>query len=284
MPAPAVTRTGRSGIIRKPKITVEETFMHVRFAFAAAIVGCCVSVPATADFRAEFAVVKGSNGAETPAMSRLELGGGKMRMDADRMSMLMDANNGKMTVLMHDKHQYMDMQKMMETAGAAMATANAALASLPPEQRAMIEQRMGGKMPGVGGAQMDVSVTPTGTRERVGNFNCEVYRTQISGEHHEDVCLANVADAGISGADQAALRRAFEQMKTMTEKMSNGMFHSPLRSMPLDKFPVRMTRYDDGKVVQVVELKSLTTGGVSGADFAIPAGYTEADLGSMRHS
>jgi hypothetical protein len=255
--------------------------MHVRFGLVVAIVGCCVCIPAMADFRAEFAVVKGSNGGETPAMSRLELGGGKMRMDADRMSMLMDAGNGKMTILMHDKHQYMDMQKMIETAGAAMATASAALANLPPEQRAMIEQRMGGKIPGVG-ANVDVSVTPTGARERVGNYNCAVYRTQINGEHHEDVCLANVADAGISGADQAALRRAFDQMKTMTEKMSNGMFRSPLRSMPTDKFPVRMTRYEDGKVVQVVELKSLTTGGVSGADFAIPAGYTEADLGSMR--
>jgi hypothetical protein len=249
---------------------------------AIAVVGCFASVPALADFRAEFAVVKGSQNAQTPGMSRLEMGGAKMRMDADNVSMLMDTGSGRMTVLMHDKHQYMDMQKMVETAGAAMAQANAALANLPPEQRAMIEQHMGGKIPGMG-AKMDVSVTPTGVRDRVGNFNCEVYRTQVGGEHMEDVCLANVADAGISGADQATLRRAFDEMKTMTEKMSAGMFHSPLRSMPSDKFPVRMTRFDDGKVVQVVELKSLSTGGVSGGDFAIPAGYTEADIGSLRH-
>ncbi len=44
-----------------------------------------------------------------------------------------------------------------------------------------------------------------------------------------------------------------------------------------------MTRFDDDKAVQVVELKSLTTGGVPASDFAIPAGYSEADLGSMRH-
>ncbi len=258
--------------------------MHVRFSLAAAALAACfASVPAMADFRAEFAVVKGSNSADMPGMSRLELGGDKLRMDADRTSVLIDAGNGRMIALMHDKHQYMDMQKVAETAGAAMAQASAALANLPPEQRAMIEQRMGGKVPGLG-AKVDVSVTPTGTRERVGNFNCEVYRTQVGGEHMEDVCLANVADAGISGADQATLRRAFDQMKAMTEKMSNGMFHSPLRSMPSDKFPVRMTRYDDsGKPAQVVELKSLQTGGVSSADFAIPAGYTEADLGSLRH-
>jgi hypothetical protein len=255
--------------------------MHVRFALAVAIVGCLASVPAIADFRAEFAVVKGRQSAEMPGMSRLELGGNKMRMDADNVSMLFDTGSGKMIALMHDKHQYMDMQKIVETASAAMAQANAALANLPPEQRAMIEQRMGGKIPGMG-AKMDVSVTPTGVRDRVGNYNCEVYRTQVGGEHMEDVCLANVSDAGISGADQATLRHAFEEMKTITEKMSNGMFHSPLNAMPADKFPVRMTRFDNGKVAQVVELKSLTTGGVSAGDFAIPAGYSEADMGSLR--
>lgn len=256
--------------------------MHVRFALAAAIVACVASTPAMADFRAEFQVVKGGNSADMPGMSRLELGGGKLRLDAGNVSMLMDGGGGRMIALMHDKHQYMDMQKVAETAGAAMAQANAALASLPPEQRALIEQRMGGKVPGLG-AKVDVSVTPTGVRERVGNYNCEVYRTQVGGEHMEDVCLANVADAGISGADQAALRRAFDEMKAMTEKMSAGMFHSPLRSMPSDKFPVRMTRFDDaGKVTQVVELKSLQTAGVSASDFAIPAGYTEADVGSLR--
>jgi Domain of unknown function (DUF4412) len=256
--------------------------MHVRFALAIAVMSCFAAVPAMADFRADFAVVKGGQNAEVPGLSRLEMGGGKMRMDAGNVSMLMDTGNGRMTVLMHDKHQYMDMQKMMETAGAAMQTANAALANLPPEQRAMIEERLGGKIPGMG-AKMDVSVTPTGTRERVGNFNCQVYRTQVGGEHMEDVCLANVADAGISGADQATLRHTFDEMKSMTEKMSAGMFHSPLRSMPSDKFPVRMTRFDDaGKVIQVVELKSVTTGGVSGGDFAIPSGYTEADIGSLR--
>jgi hypothetical protein len=283
--AASVTRTLRSGIIRRLKITVqnhpEENFMHVKFALAVAIVGYAVSVPALANFRADFAVVKG--GGDGTAMSRLELGGSQMRMDANNVSMLMDTGSGKMIVLMHDKHQYMDIQKVVETASAAMAQANEALANLPPAQRAMIEEKIGGKIPGMGGAPIEVSITPTGAKDRVGNYDCEVYRTQVNGEHIDDVCLANVADAGISAADQATLRRAFEEMKTMTDKMSNGMFHSPLRTMPAGKFPVRMTRYDNGKPVQVSELKSLTSGGVSSTDFAIPAGYTEADVGSLRH-
>lgn len=243
--------------------------------------GCAMSTAAFADFRADFAVVKGG-GDGTPALSRIELGGNRMRTDAGKVSMLFDTGSGQMTVLMHDKRQYMDMQNVVETASTAMATANAALANLPPEQRAMIEQRLGGKMPGMGAAKVDVSVNPTGASDRVAGFACQVYRTQVDGRHVDDICLANVADAGISAADQATLRRAFDQMKKMTEKMSQGMFRSPLNSMPLDKFPVRMTRYDDsGKIAEVVEIKNIQNGGANASDFAIPAGYSEQTLGSM---
>ena len=256
--------------------------MLIRFALAAATLSCLACAPAMANFRAEFAVVKGGHNAEMPGMSRLELGGAKLRMDADNVSMLMDTGNSRMIVLMHDKHQFMDVQKAADTASAAMATANAALASLAPEQRAMIEQSLGVDVPGLGDAKLDVSVRPTGTRRRVGNYACEVYRTQVNGDHVEDVCLANVADAGITGADQATLRRAIDEMKAMAAKVSNGMVRLPLRAIPDDKFPVRMTRYENGRSVQVVELKSLTSGGIAGGDFAIPAGYREASLASLR--
>jgi hypothetical protein len=258
--------------------------MHLRFSLSIAALGCALSGTALADFRADFTVVKGGSDNSMPGVSRIELGGGRMRTDAGNVSMLFDTRSGAMTVLMHDKHQYMDMQKVIETAGAAMAQANAALASLPPEQRAMLEQRMGGKIPGMG-AKLDVSVTPTGASDRVAGHACQIYRTQVGDRHADDICLANIGDAGISAADQATLRKAFEEMRTMTEKMSAGMFRSPLSSMPLDKFPVRMTHYDDsGKVLQVVELKGVQTGGVVDSDFAVPAGYTEQDMGSLgRH-
>ena len=258
--------------------------MQLRTSVLIAALSCVSCNVALADFRAEFAVVKGSSGGDLPGVSRIEIGNGQMRTDTANVSVLMNTASGKMTVLMHDKRQYMDVQKVVETAGAAMSQANAALASLPPEQRAMIEEKLGGKIPGMG-AKVDVSVMPTGAKDRVNGTPCEVYSTQVNGRHVDDICLANVNDAGIAGADQATLRRAFEEMKAMTDKMAQGMFHSPLSSMPLNKFPVRMTHYDDnGKILQVVELKGVQNGGVNASDFAIPAGYTEQDIGSLgRH-
>jgi Domain of unknown function (DUF4412) len=252
--------------------------MQHRIAFALAF-ACTFPAAARADFRADFDAPQGGN---TPALSRIELAGDHMRTDAGNVSMLFDVASGRLLVLEHDKHQYMDMAKIAETAGAAMTQASAALANLPPEQRAMIQQRMGGAIAGMG-VKVDVHVTPTGASDRVAGYACQVYRTEINGEHREDSCVANVGDAGISATDRACLRKAFEQLNAMTEKMSAGIFKSPLNEIPADKFPIKITQYDDdGKVVQVVQLKTVVTAGIPAGDFAIPAGYTEQEI-SMGH-
>ena len=150
--------------------------MHVRFSLLIAASGCALSGTALADFRADFAVVKGGTSDNMPGVSRIELSGTEMRTDAGNVSMLFDTRSGKMTVLMHDKRQYMDMQNVIETASAAMAQANAALANLPPQQRAMIEERMGGRVPGMGSAKVDVGLTPTGASDRVGGYSCQEIR------------------------------------------------------------------------------------------------------------
>jgi hypothetical protein len=245
--------------------------MPRRLALALAL--ACLSCTAWADFRADY-----SGGAEgnAPSMSRIEVGGSHMRMDAGKISMLLDADSGKMIMLVHDKHQYMDMAKMAQMASAAMAQMNASLANLPPEQRAMVEQRMHGAM-GAAGAHMDIKITPTGATDRVGNWSCQVYRTDVGDTHVEDSCLADVADAGISAADRATIRRAFERLKEMSEKMSAGMFKSPLNQLPEGKFPVKITHFDDGNKSKTVVLTNVTSGGVNAADFAIPAGYTEQE-------
>ncbi len=249
--------------------------MQRRIALVLAL-ACAFPAAAWADFRADFDAPQGGS---DHALTRIELAGNHMRTDAGKVSLLFDVGSGQMLVLEHDKRQYMDLAKVAETAGAAMAQANAAMANLPPEQRAMLQQRMGGM-----GAKVDVRVTPTGASERVASYACQVYRTEINGAHHEDSCLASVADAGISAADSDSLRKAFAQLKTMTEKMTGGMFKLPINEMPDGKFPVKITQYDDnGKPVQTVVLKSVATSGVPASDFAIPAGYTEHEVAMGRH-
>jgi hypothetical protein len=247
--------------------------MHHRLAFALAI-ACCLPAAAWADFRADYEV---SGQGNVPALSRIEVGGKHMRTDAGNVSTLFDVDSGRLLLVEHDKHQYMDLAKVADTAGAAMAQANAALANLPPEQRAMIQQRMGAL--GNAAAKVDVQVTPTGASDRVAGYACQVYRTDVNGRHSSDACLADVDAAGISGADRATLRSAFQQLKVMSKKMSAGMFKSPLNEMPADKFPVRIVMYgDDTGKTQTVQLKSIASSGADATDFAVPAGYSEKEV------
>jgi hypothetical protein len=243
--------------------------MHCRLALALAF-ACTLPTAAWADFRADYEVTGQGN---TPALSRIQVGGEHMRTDAGNISTLFDVGSGRLLLVEHDKHQYMDMAKVADTAGAAMS----ALANLPPEQRAMIQQRMGAMANA--SAKVDVRVTATGASDRVAGYACQVYRTDVNGRHSADSCLAEAGDAGISAADRATLHTAFQQLKAMSEKVSAGMFKSPINEMPADKFPVRIVMYADetGKT-QVVQLKSIATSGADAADFAIPAGYNEKEV------
>ena len=246
--------------------------MQFRLACALAL-ACTLPTAAWADFRADYeATGQGS----IPALSRIEVGGEHMRTDAGNVSTLFDVGSGRLLLVEHDKHQYMDMAKVADTTGAAMAQANAALANLPPEQRAMIQQRMGA-MANMS-AKVDVKVTPTGASDRVAGYACQVYRTDVNGRHSADSCLADVGDAGISGADRTTLRNAFQQLKAMSDKMSAGMFKSPINAMPADKFPVKITMFDESGKTQVVQLKSIAMSGADAADFAIPSGYSEKEV------
>ena len=246
--------------------------MQFRLACALAL-ACTLPTAAWADFRADY---EASGQGPTPALSRIEVGGGHMRTDSGKVSMLFDVDSGRMLLIETEKRQYMDMAKIADTAGAAMAQANAALASLPPEQRAIMQQRMGAMAHAA--AKVDVQVKPTGVSDRVAGYACQVYRTDIDGRHSADSCLANVADAGISGADVASLRSAFQQLKALSDKMSAGAFKSALDEIPADKFPVRITTFDDSGKTQVVEIKSIATSTAGAADFAIPSGYSAKEV------
>jgi len=246
--------------------------MPRRLALALAL--ACLTPAAWADFRADY---ESSGGQGTDhSMSRFEVSGDHMRIDAGTVSMLFDVGNGRMIMLMHDKHEYMDMAKVAEAAGAAMQQANAALANLPPEQRAMIEQRMHSAMGGVG-QKLAVRIAPTGVSDRVGGWSCQVYRTDVGDSHSSDMCLADSNEAGISAADRATVHRSFDQIKTMTEKMTAGMVRPPINELPEGKFPVRITHFEDNGKAQTVVLKGITTS-VSPADFGIPAGYSEKQI------
>jgi hypothetical protein len=238
--------------------------MRCHIALSIAVMGCAVASSAFADFRAEFAEVKGDS---DHALTRIEVSGDRMRMDSGNVSMLVDAASGNILMLMRDKQQYMDMGKMAQSM-------NAMLASVPPQMREMMKERMAAH--GHGGVA--VTYAPTGQTESVAGYSCAVYSVSVGTDHSGDTCLADIASAGIDAADQATMRKVFDDLRAMAQTASAGMASSSLNQMPVGKFPVLMTSYDAGKVVAVTQIKDVSHGAIAGADFAIPAGYSEMQM------
>jgi hypothetical protein len=238
--------------------------MQRTLTLAAIALATTLAAPAHAAFRAEFTTDQGDSGF---AVSGIELSGSHLRMNAGKVSTLVDADSGSIIVLMHDKHEYMDMARMVQ----AM---NAMLANVPPQLREMMKQRMAAH--GHGGAM--VTYTDTGKNESVAGHACTVYRITAGESHDSDACLADLADAGIDAADQATLRKVFADLRAMAKSAVAGIGASSLDQMPTDKFPVRMTRYVDGKVAGVTRLKAITHAAAPAADFTIPAGYSEMQM------
>lgn len=242
----------------------------------ASLLALAVAMPAWADFRADYAPVKHGD-EEMPSLSRMEFAGQRLRTDTGRISMLFDAGSGKLITLNHDRHRYIDMDK----AAAARAGSNGA--PPPPDARAHGEARPGAAGTPGGEPPPKITTTQTGKTDRVGDRTCEISSIEIDGDHVQDICLATLADAGIPAADQAGLRSTLGQLKALAEKNA-GPMRSPLADMPVDRIPLRITSFDeDGAVAEVIELKQLTTAPVAAGDFAIPAGYSEEQLGPRAH-
>jgi hypothetical protein len=154
--------------------------------------------------------------------------------------------------------------------------------NLPPEQRAMMEEMMKGKMPGM--AEAPPRRVETGAVEKVGDYFCTLH-TLYSGEAKVwEVCTAGEN----MGEDIVEAMGAFRALSSFTGELQEILQQGPFASMiqtpyneldELDGFPVRVRTFDNkGKVVRESKLKSITSGELAESTFAIPAGYEIKDL------
>ena len=67
------------------------------------------------------------------------------------------------------------MEQLAKKLNEAMAKMKEQMAKLPPEQRAQMEQRMGGVMGPAGGQQRTVDVADTGKTDKVDGRNCKLW-------------------------------------------------------------------------------------------------------------
>ncbi len=156
------------------------------------------------------------------------------------------------------------------------------MANMTPEQRAMVEKMMaraGGAAPGAPAAKRVLK--NTGRAEKAAGISCTVWEATVDGVKDEELCAAK----SFPGGDEVTktFKEIGAMLKGFTEQMSKGSRSGatqPWRDMEtLNGVPIIQRDFENGKVTSETRLTAARTQPVPGAQFEVPAGYTERKMG-----
>jgi len=205
----------------------------------------------------------------------------RLRIDADEktsMMFLTDGGRNRMVILDRTRNTYQEideqmMKQMGQQMSGAMAQMDEAMKNMPPEQRAMMEKMMKGKMPQAAAPAVRTVYTAKGSGT-VNGFSCTKYDGTKGAEKVSEVCAASASQIKVTPGDY----QVFEKMKEFTAGLQDAMKNSPMgASMQassvaesgINGFPVQTASFRNGQAASRMELKSVTNTNFSDADFSV---------------
>lgn len=188
----------------------------------------------------------------------------------------------------HEDKSYIVMDEAMleevsDKISEAMKEMEAQLANMPPEQRAMVEQMMKGRMQGMMGEQREAAPKPRVEALGSGKWqddSCERYAIYERGAKTQEVCAADLDD--IDGGEDviAAFRSMAAYMEKLTESLPMGSEDTinPGELMDqIDGFPVHTIMYRNGVAEEEMSLDSVTEKDLDPNLFTVPKEYRRQD-------
>ena len=173
------------------------------------------------------------------------------------------------------------MQQLAEKLNAEMARLKEQLAKLPPEQRAQMEQMMGGALAGEGKG-WTVDVADTGKSDKVDGRACKLWNVTRNGELDEQICV--VPYSALPGKEDfqkvfASFARSFEEMAKSVPMLAGMMANEFSAQVKANGFPVRRQAYVGDNLSDVETLvKAWREEAIPASMFEIPAGYKQKQM------
>lgn len=164
--------------------------------------------------------------------------------------------------------------------GGAMQQMRAELAKLPPEQRKMMEQMMGGNMPGAKAPPAPLAARDLGRSEQIEGRSCRVWELSRGKVIDSQICV--VPFSSLPGKEDllGLMQRVSEFMKPLAEAMEGlGSVAEESEAMSRVKgFPILQRDYQGGKPSgKETLLRSWREENVSPALLQVPKGYRKRD-------
>lgn len=246
----------------------------------------------------EFETVEHATGSPLSGTVKISTQGSMTRLDIDSTGgdagLIFDAGKGELVVLDYAEKKYYlmtreQMDAMAVQVSDAMRQMEEALAAMPPEQRAMAEQMMKGKMPQQASAAPEPKSTikKTGGSGTVAGLDCDNYEVSQDGLKIRDMCVTpwDEIDGGRDSTDAmmaiadffSGIREAVTAAGGMTALDHQQEMFKHMKD--LNGFPVLSKTFDDaGVLTSESRLLSSESVSLSPADFSPPADFQKQDL------
>jgi hypothetical protein len=232
---------------------------------------------------------------------RIYAQGGKLRFDqldakgSPQTTMLFQ--NNEMIVVNHsDKKFHRIDEKTLAELGAQMQKANEVMkqmeqqmANMPPEQRAMMEKMMKGRMPGMAGMgskPLAIRVEAAGPGKWE-SYSCKNYNVYVGDEKTQELCA--VPPGEIKGAEEFVeaarnMTKFFEKFKEALQMPAfANLAKNPVEVIgQVDGFPVHTQEFQNGNLEMERFLSSAKEESLSDDTFSPPAGYKEEKMAMGR--
>lgn len=257
----------------------------IQTALCIAVVSLTAGVARAAD--GVLLVQKMTSGGST-STNQIQIESNRMRAEiADasgrKMTTIFDAGKQVIMIVDDGRKTYSEMTKAdIDRLGGQMqdmmAQMQAAMASMPPGQRAQMEAMMRGRGMGAMGGAMAAPKTEyrkTGT-DRVGKWACDKYEGTQNGQKTTELCTVEPSALGLTAADMNVMTQLAAFFKQLIQVIPGGadVLQVGGTQAGFSGVPVR-TVTTSGVTVEITDVSRQT---FADSLFQPPAGYTKQDL------
>src|SRR5258708_2985144 len=221
----------------------------------------------------------GEVGATTKMKTVLYLDSGKIRVESTmpdgRQNTLIFDGDKQVFWMIPGDGTYMEMtaasvQAMSNQMSDAMKQMQDRMASLPPEQRAMMEQAMKGRMGAAQAPLPTITFKEKATGQKFGAFTCTLYEELRNGERAAELCAASMDQIHINAADVKTFEALAKFMEPMRRMAAQGSYSAP-PVQQLHGFPVHTVSYQGARATYETTVLAVEQKSVEAGMFAVPA-------------
>lgn len=237
-----------------------------------------VSLPASAGVEAEIR----SETEQQSSGDRLSVERGNVRFESEENTIIIKNKTAYIVNNKDKSYQVFDeasAQQLKAQMGGAMAQLREQMKDLPPEQRAMVEQMMGGTKTAPIPAQ-NVEIKAAGRNDSIAGVSCRLMEIFVNNEKTEEICVADVDDIRGGAELMAGLKQLSETMAQFVEALGitsesdDFLFREFSR---IDGFPLRVRSFADGELTDVRTFTNGNLVNLPDSAFDIPSGFRKIE-------